>query len=366
MAFGRKALKPAKVAVVTGKKSGVGTSRAGLGTVIGSILATPYRHYDTATLSELDTAMKRIAADRPDIFAFTGGDGAVHQIVTRLIREYRALAIPLPPILYLPTGTMMNIGKSLGLDRMSAVDFSKRMAEKIEAQSRGEDMPFNMERLTPIMVNDQDGNGQATFIYGAGLAVNFLHEYEKANYHCEDRERCGYGCKWALAMRFKSICPKCGKKLAREGLGPWRAIKVIFSSLISRRMRAKLMKPVYAKIILPDGNDPPFAPYMEHSALMVATVDQLGMGMRGMPDAMSKANHFMLRSSRLKYWQLALPTTLGALWAGFPLPNTFDAVVPSLTIEYNEPTIVTLDGDMSRPVTRDVLTCGPILKFITG
>ena len=362
MAFGRKsAPRPIKTAVITSKRAGVGTARAGLGTVIGSMLATPYRHYDTATLGELDAAVKRIAADRTDIAFFTGGDGALHVIVTRLIREYGALGLPMPLLGYIPTGTMMNTGKSLDLDRMSAVDFARRLSEKIEAQRRGEDVPFNVAHLNPIMIGDQYG-----FIYGAGVAVNFLQEYERANHRCEDREHCGFGCKWSQAGRHKGVCPKCGKKLAREGLGPWRAIKVILGSLFSRKKRRQLMRPVYARIRLPDGHEKPVAPSMEHTALMVATVDQLGMGMRGMPDAMSKPNHFMLRSTQLSYWQLAFPTTLGALWAGLPLPRTFDAVVPSIVIEYEEPTIATLDGDMLPPATRHEISCGPMLRFITG
>jgi hypothetical protein len=348
-------------AVVTSKRTAAGTSRAGLGKVIGSILATPYRHYDTATLAELDHAIKRIAVDRPDIFAFTGGDGAVHVIVTRVIREYEARGIPLPIFAYIPIGTMMNIGRSLDLDRMPAIDLAERFALKIEAQRGGAAAPFRVKHIQPIKVNDEYG-----FIYGSGLPVNFLQEYEKADYRCEDAARCGFVCKWAIAQRHKGACPKCARKLSREALGPWRAIKVIFGSLISRRKRRRLMKPVHAKVTLPDGQDRPVAPFMTHSALMVATVDQLGMGMRGMPEAMSRPNHFMLRSTQMSYWRLALPTTLGALWTGLPLPQTFDAVLPSLVIDYEEPTVATLDGDMLPASDRHVISCGPMLKFITG
>jgi len=59
----------------------------------------------------------------------------------------------------------------------------------------------------------------------------------------------------------------------------------------------------------------------------------------------------------LSFWGLAM--SVGALWVGLPLPATFDAVVPHLTIDYQEPTIATIDGDMKQPRTRDVITCGP-------
>jgi hypothetical protein len=40
--------------------------------------------------------------------------------------------------------------------------------------------------------------------------------------------------------------------------------------------------------------------------------------------------------------------------------------VPHLTIDYQEPTIATVDGDMKQPRTSDIITCGPTLSFITG
>jgi diacylglycerol kinase family enzyme len=351
--------KQKKVAVITNKNAGRGTPRAGLGRVIGSILATPYRHYDTATLGELDSAVRRIAADRPDIFAFAGGDGSVHQILTRLIREYGTQGIALPKLLYIPTGTMMNIGRSIGLDRMSAVDFSKRMAAKIAAQQRGEDVQFDVAHLNPMLVNDQYG-----FIYGSGLPVNLLHQYEKAPHFCEDRESCGFRCKWASPDRERGTCPRCGKKLIREGLGPWRAIQVIVGAFLSRRRRRELTKPVHARVTLPDGFDPPVAPYMTHTALMVATVDQLGMGCRGMPDAMGTPGHFMLRTTQHSLWGFA--ANLGLIWAGLPVPGMFDAVARGVTIEYTEPTVATIDGDMMPPSTLHRIECGPRLTFITG
>jgi hypothetical protein len=41
-------------------------------------------------------------------------------------------------------------------------------------------------------------------------------------------------------------------------------------------------------------------------------------------------------------------------------------IVPHLTIDYQEPTIATVDGDMKPPRASDVIGCGPTLSFITG
>lgn len=322
-----------KVALISNKNSGLGTPRAGLGKVIGSILTTPYWHYDTATLSELDTAVRRIASERPDIFAFTGGDGSVHQVMTRVVREYLDRGIPFPKFLYIGTGTMMVIASSLGLDKMSAVDFTKKITAKMEAQQKGQAAPFDTVHVNPLMINGESG-----FLYGAGLPVNLLHEYYKGG----------------------------------DKLGPNRALKVGLATfwdelkalVTFRKSKKMLTKPVHARVALP-GFDPPVAPFMTHTTLLVGSVDQLGMGCRGMPLARAKPNHFMLRSSRLEFWRLL--ANIPKIWAGWtPLASTFDAVLSELVIEYESPTETMVDGEMKPPALVDKIICGQQLEFITG
>lgn len=71
----------------------------------------------------------------------------------------------------------------------------------------------------------------------------------------------------------------------------------------------------------------------------------------------------MLRSTQLSFWGLASNAT--ALWAGQPIPATFDTLASQVTIDYQEPTIATVDGDMKAPATHDVVGCGPSMSFIT-
>ncbi len=322
-----------KVALISNKNAGKGTPRAGLGKVIGSILTTPYWHYDTATLSELDEAVRRIASERPDVFAFTGGDGSVHQIISRVVREYLERGIAFPKFLYIGTGTMMVVARSLGLDKMSAVDFARKITAKIESQQKGEAAPFDTTHVNPLMINNESG-----FLYGAGAPVNLLREYYKGG---------------------EKLGPKRAMKVACVAF--WDELKAL---LTFRRSKKILTKPVHAKVSLP-GFDPPVGPFMTHTGLMVASVEQLGMGCRGMPLARSKPNHFMLRSTQLGFWGLL--ANLTPLWFGVtPLPSTFDAVVSELMIEYESPTETMIDGEMKPLTTKDVIWCGPSLEFITG
>lgn len=318
-----------KIAVVSNANAGKNTSRAGLGLVIGKILATPSYHYDTATLAELDEAAIELNRDRPDIVVIAGGDGTVKQTITRILSAHDATpGQKLPQFLIIPTGTMNVVGTVLGLTRYSAV----KMAQKMRAQIQS-GRPLDVAHLNPIRVNDEYG-----FLYGSGLPVNLLERYY------EDKVVRG---------------PRGGLRVILQALR-----NEIWSLLTFRKSKQLLTKPVHARITLADGHDPPVAPYMTHTALMCGAVDEVGLGCRALPDAMSKPGHFMLRSTQLSFWGCL--ASAGAAWAGLPLARTFDTVVPNLVIDYQEPTVTMLDGEMNAPTTRDVLTSGPTLSFVVG
>ena len=316
-----------KVAAFTNPNAGKNTPRAGLGRVVASILTTPNWTYDTPTLEALEEKCEGLRRSRPDTIVVIGGDGTVHHTLTRIIREYQASGLRFPQILIIPTGTMNTVATTLGLTRHPAVRFAELVAAKIR-----EDRPFDQVHLAPLKVNDEYG-----FLYGSGIVVNFLEQYYL------DKNR-----------------------------GPKRAVKVILSSLwheISHRLTFRkpknpLMKQVHAKISLPDLAETPVSPYMTHTGIMVGSVDQIGMGCKGLPDARSKPGTFMLRDTALSYWGLA--ANLGMLWAGLPMPKTFDANVSRLVIDYEQPTVTQLDGDLKPATSRDVIELGPTLPFITG
>ena len=318
-----------KVAVVTNPNAGKNTPRAGLGKVIASILTTPHWTYNPETLVALEETAKELRHDRPDIIVIAGGDGTVHQTLSKLLLEHEhSPDTTIPQILIIPIGTMNNLATAIGLTRHPAV----KLAEFVAAKLR-ENRPLDVTHLSPLKINDEYG-----FLYGTGVPVNFLQKYY------EDRKNRG---------RMRAI------KVILATLGNEIASLVTF-----RKSKQILTRPVHAKITLPDGNDPPVAPFMTHTGILCASIDQVGLGCRAMPEARSKPGCFMLRSTHLSFWGLAM--SVGALWVGLPLPATFDAVVPHLTIDYQEPTIATVDGDMKPPRTRDVITCGPTVSFITG
>jgi hypothetical protein len=373
-------LRKKKIAVFSNPHSGKNTPRAGIGRMIAEIMTTPDWTYATSTLGELKQAARSIHAKNPDIVILAGGDGTVHLDLTKILREWaKTPNMPLPHFLLVPGGTMNTVAANLGLscsNPAEAVEFARRIAYKIEHQ-----LPFDTVHVNPLKVNDDYG-----FLYGAGLPVNLLNQYYgKAAYRCTDVHReygveealqakklpCRFTCRWDKAARYNGICPKCGKPL-EKALGKERALQVIRETLWDeikslftfRRSSRILTEPVHAEIVLPECFDPPVAPFMTHTGIMVSSVEDVGMGCRGMPYARREVGKFMLRSTNLSFWGLAANTLM--LWNGLSLTKTFDAVVPSLVVKYHEPTVRTLDGDFLAPSKHDRIDCGPLLEFIIG
>ncbi len=375
------------VAFLHNPHSGKNTPRFGYGKILADIIATPRYTYGTSTLGELKQAAREIHGVRPDIVGVCGGDGTLGLDVTRLLREWsKTPDMPLPLLLYFPTGTRCVVGENLGLMSHSAEHFAKRIRQKIEGHT-----PFDTVHLQPLKINDQYG-----FMYGSGLPASAVeHYYQKADYRCTDANReyglnelvkaekrpCRFSCRWDKADRFGSFneagiyagtCPKCGKALERE-LGNKRFTQVVLETvwdevkakLLFRQSHRILTKPVYAEIELPQGHDPPYAPFMEYTGIMCSTIESMGNGCRAMPFAQKEANHLMLRCTNLSFWGLI--RMLPFLWGGTSLPTSrsFDAVVQSLVIKYKTPTTRTIDGDLSVSQC-DRIEVGPLLTFIVG
>lgn len=304
-----------------------------MGKVIGSILArppNPNRIYSTQTLADLERAAAQIHRDQPDILALAGGDGTLHRAITALlVKRHGQSSTKIPEILLLATGTMNNVAATIGATRFSPVALAERVATKLR-----EGLPFDYAHAYPLRVNDEYG-----FLYGAGMAVNLLERYYA------DRSTVG-GMRGAVVL---------AEMFWDELLG-----------LLPRRQpKQLLMKPVRATILLPRGHDARFADRELHNGIMVGSIDQVGLNCRALPDAMRVPGHFMVRSAQMTFWQVL--NNIGRIWVGWSVPDlVLDATARTTIIEYATPTITQIDGELRPPTMRDVITCGPMLKFIIG
>ena len=132
--------------------------------VISSILATLRWTHNPETLSALEGTAKQLGHDRPDILVIAGGDGTVHETMSKVLLDHEpSQAAPIPHILIISIGTMNNLATTLGLTKHPAVKLAKLIAAKIRDKR-----PLDLTPLNPLKINDEFG-----FLYGTGLPVNF-------------------------------------------------------------------------------------------------------------------------------------------------------------------------------------------------
>jgi diacylglycerol kinase family enzyme len=334
---------------VTNGNAGRGTERQGLGANIARMLrqtAFDVRVHATSSLEELDHAARSIAQRRPDILAVDGGDGTLNVVFSRILREYVGLRQDeLPLILYVPTGTMRLVGSSLGLTEQAPeelVDDVLRLlssggrrvfGDKTRVAKLGGDLPVvrsNILRFTSDQHDTEYG-----FIWGAGIPVNFLELY----YAEERRGHAGAG-----RVLFETMTDE------------------IVSAILLSESQKLLTRPVHGRAILPDAGELFPRGRTTHTAIMASAVEEIGFGFKGMPLARSESGKFMVRATERSFFDLVAMAPMLAL--GTPVPGMHDAVTDTVTVQWLEPTATTIDGEMRTPHLRDVISCGPELRFL--
>lgn len=315
-----------RLAVISNPHSGRHTRRAGLARVIGSYLAAPRWHYSPETLSDLDDAVAEIGRQAPDVVAFIGGDGAVHQGLTRLLLESDGKG-SLPQILVVPTGTMNGLAVALGLQRWTIEQLARRVREKLDSG-----LPFDTVNLAPVRVGDEYG-----FLYGSGYPSAILERYYAAP---------GRGPRTVALLSARLLAESLLASLTFGRLG--RQHFELSSSIVE----------VY------DGVGFRPSPHPAHSAILAGTIESVGLGCKALPAAREKPLEFMLRASAMTFGGFMV--ALGPLWAGLPLPRTFDATTCLARITHETPTVAMLDGDLLAPARDVQISIGPMLSFITG
>lgn len=335
-----------KVDGVINEQSGLGTPREGMSFAVRAILSAPRnpgKIHSTKDLQELVVAAQQIDDAKPDIVAIAGGDGTLHTTLTEIMKKHEVNPDKqMPKILLIPTGTMNTVATALKIARLSRSpkEFARIVRRKLDSNA-----PFDIAHAHPMRITryeslDEEPTVEYGFLYGSAMVVNFMKLY--------------YG-------------------VDVKKQGAWHAVKVVFrllliellASMKIRKKRFDVVEPVGAKVTFTDINDKEsVCKYRNHIAILIASVDQVGFGCRAMPDAMSRPECFMFRSTQLSFWGLI--ASLGQLWAGLPLLKTVDKTVPRLIIEYDEPTQTLIDGEMKPPSVRDEIEIGPLLEFIIG
>jgi diacylglycerol kinase family enzyme len=173
------------IAVFVNPRSRENRRNPGLARELAGVVGDAGRVIAPMSLDELAATAVTMRAMPPDVIAVHGGDGTLHKIVTALGNAFGDA--PLPPLALLRGGTMNVVAASLGITSKPA-PFLRMLADTARAG-----LPLDLVPRRCMRIGQHLG-----FVFGNGLAANFLAEY-----YADD----AYGPKraaWMLARTFGS------------------------------------------------------------------------------------------------------------------------------------------------------------------
>ncbi|MFW6365809.1 MAG: diacylglycerol/lipid kinase family protein [Spirochaetota bacterium] len=117
----------------------------------------------TESLEHLDDVLREFKENAYPYIGISGGDGTIHNVITRIINIY--MPEPPPPVLLFNDGTMNNIAASIGLGGDSAQILKRFLAAVTRSF-----YPRMLYRDT-LKIEDR-----YCFLFGMGMIANFLNE----------------------------------------------------------------------------------------------------------------------------------------------------------------------------------------------
>lgn len=285
---------------------------------LGFIVGDKGSCHTTKDLSDVEKLAAEFKHRKIEIVGISGGDGTIHKTLTTFINVYGNA--PLPKIALLRGGTMNNLSNCLAI---------RGAPEKILSDlilKYHEDIPFEETEMDILKINNDYG-----FLLGMGLVSRFVDKY---NLH-------------------KNGDPS-----------PWRAFGMLTSAMISAAFNGKRALDLCERFdatITVDGITAPFKNYM---MIFAGTMDNLGFHFRPLYRCRETPGMFQL---------VAISTTPRHLLFSFPQAffgkpscseDYFDVMGSKAVLEFENPLVYTIDGDVPGPATRIEVSTGPRLRFV--
>jgi diacylglycerol kinase (ATP) len=323
------------IAVFVNPRSRANRRDPALARTFAAVIGDAGQIHAPASLDELRATAAALRASPPDVIAVHGGDGTLHKVVTALGHAFGEA--PLPPLAVLTGGTMNVVATSLRI-AAKPVDVLRMLVDHVRAGA-----PVDQLSLIPrrcMRIGEHLG-----FVFGNGLAANFLGEY-----YADD----AYGPKRAA----------------------WLLARTFFSALVRGPFVRKIFKRFEGEVRV----DGALLPRTRFVGVNAATVREVGMGFKLNHRADDDPDRFGVLAIHAP--PLALVVDLAAVHAGRGVgpARAFSAVASTLEItpivspRANDPTMptmppaemaYTIDGDLYRssaPVLR--LSVGPRIRFV--
>ena len=274
---------------------------------------------ETTSLEQLADAAAECRERAVSVLGVCGGDGTLARTITALVREYGPDSA-LPSILPLRAGTMNTVARAMGC---SAWQPERMLAEIVGEQRRGEPLPLAEHQL--VCVNGRHYG----FMVGAGVPVEFLRAY--------------YG------------------QPRRGAIGAVRTLARLSSSaMVGGPTIQRVFRPMPAELVA-DGRSGPFDAY---TVVYASTIEDIGLGFRPTYRAREQAGRFHVFAAaigarafiaRLPAIRLARPTRSR---------QVHDVLAAHLRVEFRDPTLYMIDGDIMEPTTHLDVRLGPVVRVI--
>jgi diacylglycerol kinase family enzyme len=268
-----------------------------------------------ADFDELDRAVSRCRAESVQYVAISGGDGTIHQVLTRFIVHYRDT--PVPPILILKDGTMNNISETIRL-RGSGNRILKRFLAALDGGA-----PMRTERRNTLRIGDR-----YCFLFGNGLATNVLD----AVYEGDDK---------GFLKRVRVVLLAIGECITNTG-----------KPVLFKRLRGRVSL---------DGN---LLPCDDFIGVLAGTVETVGMGFAPLAPMYPGERSFHVIATALTPREVL--KNIFKLRKGRPIgsPRHFYAHVSELRLESPDAFTYTMDGDLYRCDGTLMVGLGPVVSLV--
>jgi diacylglycerol kinase family enzyme len=317
--------KPGDIAVFVNPRSRENRRHPGLALELASVVGDAGRVFAPGSLDELSSMAAGVKDAGPGVIAVHGGDGTLHKVMTALGRAFGDA--PLPPIAVLRGGTMNVVASSLGISTKPAA-FLRMLAETARAGT-----PLNLLPRRCLRVGEHLG-----FVFGNGLAANFLSEY-----YADDK----YGPKRAA----------------------WLLARTLASAMIRGPFARKIFKRFHGEVRV-DGQ---LLPQTRFLGVNAATVREVGMGFKLNHRADDDPERFGVLAIHTRPIGLMFDVAAVHRGRGMPAAHAFSAVASTLEMTPEPPAgggrppemSYTIDGDLYRSSAPSLrVTLGPRVLFV--
>jgi diacylglycerol kinase family enzyme len=314
---------PGEIAVFVNPRSRENRKHPGLARELAAAVGDAGRVLAPGSLDELAAMAAGVRATPPGVIAIHGGDGTLHKVMTALGGAFGDT--PLPPLAILRGGTMNVVASSLGIVTKPA-PFLRMLAETARAGAPLELLPRRCLRIGEHL----------GFVFGNGLAANFLAEY-----YADD----AYGPKRAA----------------------WLLAKTLASAMVGGQFVRKIFKRFEGEVRV----DGALLPRTRFVGVNAATVREVGLGFKLNHRADDDPERFGVLAIHAKPLSLIFdfPAVHGG--RGVAASRAFSAVASTLEItpastggQLPEMSY-TIDGDLYRVSVQTLkLSIGPRVLFV--